>query len=253
MRIVRILLILIGLFGIADTALISTVSSPNLGVLLPAILGAPLLLAGLFAPKLAPHFAQGFGAVCKWAFFGLYGLLFAAIIVTWAVIDHNAQREPPADADVVIVLGAALRGETPTLVLRNRLDTAIGYLNENPNTIAILSGGKGDDEFISEAEGMARYLTAAGIDESRFIREDQSTSTEENFAFSNDIIQQRFGPTATIVFVTTDFHVYRAGKVANKQGIATQGLAANDVWYISLNNHLRECFALWAYLILGKI
>ncbi|MDL2218411.1 YdcF family protein [Christensenellaceae bacterium OttesenSCG-928-M15] len=248
----KIALIVIGALGILDTLLVGMVSSPNLGVLLPAILGAPLLLCGLLFTRLMPYLEQGTGRELKWIFLIGYGGLLFAFVVTSIIID-NADHEDAAGRDILIVLGAGLRGEEPKLVLKNRLDAAIVYLNENPETTAILSGGQGPGETISEAEAMARYLSARGIEKTRYILEDQSTSTKENFAFSGAIIQSEFLENATIAYVTTDFHVLRAGLVAKKQGMDALGVAAKDVWYLSLNNHLRECVALWAYGLTGNV
>lgn len=246
---------MLGALGVLDTALVSIGSNLNLGVLLPGILGAPLLFVGVFWNKLRGFFAskKGWRAWCRRLFWAGYAVLFAAFALTFVLINTAANREAETDADALIVLGAALHGETPSLVLKNRLNTAIAYLEENPNTIAVLSGGKGDGEHISEAEGMARYLLAAGIEEERLVREEQSVSTQENFAFSGEMIKEMFGDDARIVFVTTDFHVYRATRVAEKQNITAAGIAAPDVWYIALNNRLRESTAIWAYFLLGRI
>lgn len=253
MKWLRFLLIALGAFGILDTFLISLRSNLNLGVVLPAILGLPLLLAGLFLPLLARWGQAGLGAVLKWIFLGGYALLALAFLATSAVIASAASERAPAGADALIVLGAGLHGDRPTLVLSRRLDTAYDYLLESPDTVAILSGGQGEGETTSEAHAMARYLIARGIDPARCIEEDQSRSTSENFAFSAQLIEERFGPAAALAFVTTDFHVYRAGKVAARQGVVAVGLAAPDVWYIRLNNTLRECVAIWGYALTGQI
>lgn len=253
MAFLRLLLILLGACGILDTALVSTVSSMNMGVALPGILGAPLLLLGLLLPRLPELLPPAWVSAIKWLFLIGYGVLLLAFGITWGIIDQEARREPPPDLDVLIVLGAGLRNETPTRVLRQRLDTAAAYLGRNPRTIAIVSGGQGSGETIPEAEAMATYLLRQGLPEDRILLEPGSTSTEENFRYSYAIIQERFGADAAIGFVTTDFHVYRAGRVAKRQGIAACGLPAPDVWYISLNNHLRECLAIWAYAAGGKI
>ncbi len=250
---IRVLLLVVGTFGLLDTLLVSFVSSLNLGVLLPGLLGLPLLLLGLFLPSLSGFFASSAGNICKLVFIGGYCLLFALFTGTWILLDTAAARTAPAGADAVIVLGAGLRGERPTLVLQRRMDTAIAYLAENPDAVAVLSGGKGEGEHISEAEAMARYFAQQGVPESRYIREDASTNTRENFLYSNKIICGRFGQGASIAFVTTDFHVYRAERVAKRQGIEAYGIAAPDVWYLSLNNHLRECMAIWAYAFTGVI
>ena len=76
--------------------------------------------------------------------------------------------------DYIIVLGAHVDGTRMTLALLERTRRALLYLEENPGTRAVLSGGKGDGERISEAEAMYRYLTEHGIDGGRLIREERS-------------------------------------------------------------------------------
>lgn len=101
---------------------------------------------------------------------------------------------------------------------------------------------------------MQKYLVERkGIDPDRILVEDQATSTLENFAFSKALIEQRFGENVRIAFVTTDFHVFRAGRVAKKAGIDAVGIAAPDVWYIRINNFLRECVGIVVYGLRGDI
>lgn len=253
MLFLRIALISLGAFGVLDTFLVSFLCNINLGVLMPALLGLPLLLTGLFLPRWTGFFACGFGRVIKWLLVAGYGLFFLLFAVTSILLHFAAVKPPPMDADAVIVLGAGLRGDKPMLVLRQRMDTAIAYMQNNPKAIAILSGGKGEGENISEAEAMARYFKEKGVPASRYIKEDDSTSTQENFQYSREILRERFSPDAVVAFVTTDFHVYRAGRVAEKLGLQVYGIAAPDVWYLSPNNYLRECIAIWVYALTGVI
>ena len=99
---------------------------------------------------------------------------------------------------------------------------------------------------------MKRYLVSHGVDESRIITEDKSTSTWENFKFSKMILDQRF-PGASAAFVTTNFHVYRAGRVAIMNGIEAEGYGAKDVWYTKLNNYMRESIAVAVYKLRGLL
>ena len=48
--------------------------------------------------------------------------------------------------DYIIVLGAHVDGTRMTLALLERARRALLYLEENPGTKAVLSGGKGDGE-----------------------------------------------------------------------------------------------------------
>lgn len=153
-------------------------------------------------------------------------------------------------ADFCVVLGAQWKTSGPSDVLRRRLDKAAEYLKENPATVVIVSGGQGPDEIISEAEGMRQYLMDAGIEEERILMEDKSTSTRENLAFSAGLIDMKNGRT---VVVTNNFHVFRAVKIAEKQGYQAEGLAADSVVWMIPNNLLREFFGVVKDFLTGNM
>ena len=117
----------------------------------------------------------------------------------------------------------------------------------------IVSGGKGPDEAVSEAQAMADYLIAHGFPRERIILEDRSTSTYENFWFCKDILSARFPADASVAFVTTGFHVYRSRRVAAMHGIIADGIPARDVWYSAPNNYIREGIAVIIYTLTGKL
>ena len=124
-------------------------------------------------------------------------------------------RADKKNLDYIIVLGAHVDGTRLTLALLERTRRALLYLKENPGTVAVLSGGKGDGENISEAEAMYRYLSGHGISKDRLIREDQSTSTVENIRFS----REKIGTSdCSVGIVTNNFHVWRGTAIARKQG-----------------------------------
>lgn len=121
-------------------------------------------------------------------------LMFCLIfIVIEAIIIHNASQKPEEGADYLIVLGAKVNGDQPSLTLRQRIEAAAEYLRRNPNTIVIASGGKGSDEDRSEAQCIYEQLVSLGIEPERILLEDQSTSTEENMRFSAELIQRNRG------------------------------------------------------------
>ena len=117
--------------------------------------------------------------------------------------------------DYIIVLGAHVDGTRMTLALLERTRRALLYLEQNPGTRAVLSGGKGDGERISEAEAMYRYLTEHGIDRERLIREDRSTNTKENLDFSLELIGNL---DSSVGVVTNNFHVFRGVMIGKKCG-----------------------------------
>lgn len=79
----------------------------------------------------------------------------------------------------------------------------------------ILSGGKGSDEKISEAEAMKRYCIDKGIPSKDLIKEDKSKTTLENLKNSKAIINRRSGDK-NAVLVTSNYHVYRSLRYCKK-------------------------------------
>ncbi|WP_249646204.1 YdcF family protein, partial [Lysinibacillus sp. D3C2_S12] len=92
-------------------------------------------------------------------------------------------------ADYMIILGAKVKpGGVPSLSLKSRLEVAVQYLTIYPHVKVIVSGGQGPDEDRTEASVMKDYLEPNGIEASRIIIEDQSTSTYENLVFSKELL-----------------------------------------------------------------
>ena len=249
MKLLRILCLAVGGFLVLDPLIVCCLSNYNLGVILPAVLGLPLLLLGLLWGRMDAGFwlfLRRFILVC-------YGLGCLFLLFLGSLMLRAIDRGEHGDYDALIVLGAAVHGDRVTWVLSNRLDTAYDYAVAHPNTTLVVSGGQGDGESVTEASAMAGYLVRRGIDPSRILLEDRATSTAENFAFSKAIIDEQLGKDASIGFVTTRFHVYRAGRVALKGSIPARGLGAPDVWYLAINNFLRECVGICWYTVKGWI
>lgn len=145
--------------------------------------------------------------------------------------------------DYIVVLGAKVNGREPSGSLRNRIAVAVEYLEANPDTIAILSGGQGPDEEISEAQCMYENMLAAGVDPARLILEDRSTDTSENLRFSRPHIPEG----ASIGLVTNNFHIFRALALARAQGWEdTSGIPVATTMF-SLPHYLMREFCGIAY------
>ena len=249
MRTIRIILAVIGAFLILDSLIVSTLSNFNLGVILPLFFGVPLVLLAILLPRMD----HGVLMVLKWAAIVGFSIACLIFLVCGILMSTAAKKADEVDADALIVLGAALHGDKVTWVLSNRLDTAADYLESHPGCVAVLSGGQGSGEDMPEAAGMKRYLAEVRkIDPDRLYTEDQSTSTLENFRFSKELIERELGERK-IAFVTTDFHVFRAGRVAKAAGLLAPGIAAPDVWYIRINNFMRECVGICVYALRGQL
>lgn len=176
-------------------------------------------------------------------------MLYCAVVL--GLIVSGMTATPPQNADYIIVLGAKVNGERPSLALHWRIQRAYEYLSQNPGTLAILSGGKGQGESISEAESMYRELTALGIAPSRLILEDKSTSTEENIRYSYAKMPEG---EYSVGVVTNNFHVWRALRVADKVGgQELYGIPAAYPNILIVNYVVREIITITFYLLTGKI
>lgn len=157
----------------------------------------------------------------------------------------------PAELDYLIVLGAQMKDTGPSRVLQMRLDAAYEYLLENENTRAVLSGGQGPDESVSEAQGMYDYLISRGISSERLILEDRSTNTHQNLTFSGDHLDKA-GDKVGIV--TNNFHIFRAKGIARKAGyVSIYGIAARSEAALQVNNMTREFFGIVKDFLVGNL
>lgn len=182
----------------------------------------------------------------KQIFLGVLCMGMLCFVAVEACILSGFGRKGEADLDYIIVLGAQVRKTGPSRVLRYRLDKAIEYLSENPETICIVSGGQGANEHISEAKGMAEYLREKGIPSERIILENKSINTAQNI--SNSMVLMEKGSSVGVV--TNDFHLFRALQIAKKQGLENVcGIAADSNRLYLLNNMVREFFAMIKFVL----
>ncbi|MGN1083560.1 MAG: YdcF family protein [Lachnospiraceae bacterium] len=191
----------------------------------------------------------------------LVWLLLLVVVFAELRIYSYGRKAPQEDADYVIILGAQVRGEVPSLVLSARIHAAAEYLLENPGAVAVASGGQGSGEAISEAEAIRRGLLQRGIAGERILLEDRSTSTVENLRFSAEVIAAREGAKAgeaayqrKVVVVTNDFHVYRGVHLAEKMGYTqVSGLGAAEFYAVTIQYYVREFFAIILETLRGTL
>lgn len=192
---------------------------------------------------------------------GMYIVMFlqtaVAVIVTYleyiliATIIHGvkaAKHIPTMDKDYIIILGCQIKKDgTLTPLLKSRTDRAIEFAKlqkekTGKDIVFVPSGGKGEDEVIAEGEAIKNYLLEQGIDEDHILLENKSKNTYENIKFSKELINSK-NPNAKIAFSTTNYHVYRAGAIAQEQGINVEGIGAKTKTYFWINAFIREFIA----------
>lgn len=152
--------------------------------------------------------------------------------------------------DFVIVLGAKIHNDMPSVSLKKRLDKAISILDDNKDIIIIVSGGVGTGEDYSEAYVMKKYLLKMGV-ENEIIREDRSHSTIENIKFSKEIIDSYDIENPRIAISTSHYHIFRATYISRKLGLDTYGISSSVPLLTYLSDGVREYFAIIKLIVLG--
>lgn len=183
----------------------------------------------------------------------ILAIALVAMALTSLPILLGVESQPSKSCDYLIVLGAGVDGDTPSPILQDRINAAYAYLTKFPDTVCIVTGGKGDTENLSEAQCMYNHLTQMGIDGNRIWMEDRATSTVENFKYSIELLQAKTGGIPESVGVlSNEFHLFRASLMAEDQGLEPFFIAAptssigSRIYYT-----VREIFVLWNYLITG--
>ena len=175
------------------------------------------------------------------------------VSITGVIVAGAVPGDADTRCDYIVVLGAKVNGTSPSRTLRERIDAAAEYLKAHPDAVAVVSGGQGPDEGISEAQCMFNGLTDRGIGADRIWMEDQATSTWENLNFSLNLIEARTGTRPEkIGVVSSEFHLFRASLFAQECGVEAVGIPGKTGDFIHfLNYYLREIAGVWHYLILG--
>ena len=172
------------------------------------------------------------------------------VLVEGCILSGFSQKGDPG-LDYLVVLGAQMKRSGPSKALQYRLDAAIRYLEENPDTRVIVSGGQGPDEHISEAQGMYDYLVEKGIDKNRILKEDKSVNTFQNLSFSAQYLDRE---QDAVGVVTHNVHVFRAVRTAKKAGYRNVcGIAAKGEPFLQWNNMMREFFGVVKNVLFGTM
>lgn len=170
--------------------------------------------------------------------FASYAFVISIIMVVCANI-------PPVQNASEIMLGAQVKGTQPTLSLYDRITAGREFLEENPKSICVASGGLGDTAEITEAQCMYNVLTSEGVDGNRIYLENNAVNTKENIKFSYEIIKEN-GENENIAIVSDGFHQARARLITRKLGITSHigAVSADTNWIYLPTFWVREWFAL---------
>lgn len=189
---------------------------------------------------------RGFVTVCL-----CVGLLLVA--VTEGFLIAASLGDPEAQCQYILVLGAKVREDGPSLSLMDRIRAAYDYLEAHPEVVAIASGGQGADEPMSEAQCIRENLIAMGIEPDRVWLEDRSASTWANLNYSLELIEEKTGSRPeTLGVVSSEYHMLRIDMMGRDCGIQVVGIPANTSRFSQkLNHFMREVGGVWFYFIVG--
>ena len=228
----QIVLLVMGGAFLLNAIFLALTSNPHFGHVIQSVVALCIIVYGVIYKKISPPIHRLIRILC---------LLPMAVIIFLAVYGNHQTVD--YQEDVLIVLGAGLNGEEVTPHLASRLDTAVAYFNQNPQVYIIVCGGLGEQQSITEAKAMERYLVERGVPTERIIREEQSTSTLENLIYAKEILNAQFPEDVRLALITNDFHIYRAISLAENLGLTLNHLGAPTPWMLWPLNYLRETLA----------
>lgn len=184
---------------------------------------------------------------------GIAGAFALSVAAYLPFVISDARKNNRDKCDYLLILGGNVIGaDTPSPQLLERMKAAAVYLRENPETVAVPCGGCfRDGQKKSEAQIIAEYLIEQGIEESRIVLEDKSTTTYENFEFGTKIIENHSGKAldeVRVAFLSSDYHIHRASIIAKRCGIKNCGKVSCPTPGEAMPRYLREYFVAYELL-----
>ncbi len=248
-RIIAAILLIMAAVHFITPMLSAIVNVGNItGVAVSVILLFMVAFRRTFAELFSRMWEQTGSRIFLTAAGGLIGVFLIVALVISGFMIRAMNDKPDNKPTTIVVLGCRINGETPSRMLKRRLDTAYEYLSEHNDLNVIVSGGKGSDEVTSEADVMRKYLINKGIAESRIFIEDKSTSTEENLRFSKEIIEKE-GLCEDITIVTDGYHQLRADIFAKREGLNSCNISAKTEGWLLPTYWIREWYGVLHCLV----
>jgi len=186
-------------------------------------------------------------------------LWLAAAVILWVTytglsIWSFGGQDYAQSSDSIIVLGAAISGDKPSPVFRERINHAITLFNQGKAARIIFSGGKGNGESHAESKVGEAYVIRNGVPKSVILTETRSRTTRQNLLEAKQIMDTNALKTAIIV--SDPLHLKRAAMMAKDLGISAVTSPTPTTRYRSLKPKLdflfREIYFYNHYLFLSQ-
>ena len=179
-------------------------------------------------------------------------LVFGALL---GQVLSGAHDDVDGDPQVMIILGCQLHDWGPSVMLRDRLDKALDYLQDHPDVTVVVSGGQGDNEPDTEAQGMADYLAEHGVSRENIILETMSHNTWQNLSYSAEHLEEAgYDIKDGAIIVSNGFHLTRAKMLAGRVGFENVSVLAAPSSHTPsrLKMYIREPIALVKSFVLDR-
>ena len=149
------------------------------------------------------------------AVLGVLGVLVAAAVAV-QIVRAGSQDAPP-EADVALVLGAAVWGHSPSPVFAARIDAAVDLYREGTVGAVLFTGGTRSDSEPAESVVARAYALDAGLPSADVYVENKSRTTAQNLACSLPVL--RALGAESVVLVSDPLHLWRARWQARDLGL----------------------------------
>ncbi len=164
--------------------------------------------------------------------------LFVIIFSVSAGLSISHTKTTKYKHGTLVVLGCKVGSR----MLNSRINAAYEYLDKHPDTYVVVSGGRGSDEEISEAEYMRGRLIDQGVDSAHIVMEQEADNTYENI-HNSEILMEKKNLSDHMVILTSDFHLYRASLIAKELKINYSLVSAKSPWWLYPTYFTREVIA----------
>jgi uncharacterized SAM-binding protein YcdF (DUF218 family) len=178
-----------------------------------------------------------------------------AAALTGLRIRRTGILRAPHEAEAVVVLGAAVRTDgTPCRELDRRLRAAAALMRANPRRTIVCCGGRSASG-ASEAVAMRLALIGHGASPGAVVTDENCPSTRQAVAAAK---RRWAADPRPVVFVSSDYHVYRILREARRQSLPAAGHAvarltlpggSTGLTPKALSQLAREVLAVWWYAL----
>lgn len=173
-------------------------------------------------------------------------------VAYWIAV--GPEETPDARADVAIVLGAAVSGDEPSPVFRERIDHGVNLYKAGRVERLLFTGGRGEGTSVAESEAARVMAVSEGIPDDAILTEDESTTTMHNLVEAQLLMRDAGAETALIV--SDPLHMRRAMEMAEALGIQARPSATPTSryrsWTTQLSFLLRETYFMHHFWLFGE-